>query len=140
VTSGPPFKLRLAAQPAAVPTARHELAKIAYGCGADSFAVRTVVTELVGNAVKHAYDETEPGSVLVTARSQSGRLLVTVTDDGSGLRPHLATGGLGLGLPIAGKLAEELRIETDDHGTTVVAAFPAPGHPVVHDSPRSTAA
>ena len=140
MTGGEPFKLRLAAQPASVPTARHELAKIAYGCGADLFAVRTVVTELVGNAVKHAYSDTEPGPVLVTARTQAGRLLVTVTDDGSGMRPHVTSGGLGLGLPLAGNLTEELRIETDDHGTTVFAAFAAPGHPVVHNRRRSTAA
>ena len=124
MTEGRPFTLRLAAWPASVPTARHELAKIAYGCGADLFAVRTVVTELVGNAVKHAYGDTEPGAVLVTARSQAGRLLITVADDGGGMRPHHG-GGLGLGLPIAGKLTEELRLETDDHGTTVFASFSA---------------
>ena len=129
MNEGRPFTLRLAARPASVPTARHELAKIAYGCGADLFAVRTVVTELVGNAVKHAYGDTGPGAVLVTARSQAGRLVITVADDGSGMRPHLGN-GLGLGLPIAGKLTEELRLETDEHGTTVVASFPVRDRPV----------
>ena len=48
---GQPFTLRMPARPDAVPRARHELAKIAFGYGVDSFAVKTVVSELVGNVV-----------------------------------------------------------------------------------------
>ncbi len=118
-----PFILRLSARPDAVPKARHELARIASGCGADCFAVKAVVSELVGNAVKHAYAGGEPGPVLVTARSAPGVLMITVADDGGGMRPHLKNEGLGIGIPLSSKLTDELRIESDEHGTAVFASF-----------------
>lgn len=123
-----PFILRMPASPDAVPKARHELAKIAFGFGADSFAVKTVVSELVGNVVRHAYLEREPGPVLVTARSKSGRLLIAVADDGGGMRPRPKSDreSLRLGLPLSTKLCDELRIESDKRGTTVFATFALP--------------
>ena len=123
--AGEPFRLRLPATPSAVPRARRKLAEIARDHGADSFAVQTVVSELVGNAVEHAYPGVEPGLVLVTAQSTPGHLLVSVADDGRGAKPSLTNGGgFGLGLRLSSKLTDELRIESDDSGTTVFASFP----------------
>ena len=127
--NGQPFTLRMLARPDAVTTARHELAKIAFACGVDSFAVKTVVSELVGNVVKHAYGGSEPRTVVVTAAPTDDLLLITVADDGGGMRPRLRDerGGLGLGLALSTQLTEELRIESDEHGTTVYASFSIPG-------------
>jgi anti-sigma regulatory factor (Ser/Thr protein kinase) len=124
--AGRPFTLRLTATPSAVPEARHELAKIAFGHGADSFAVTTVVSELVGNAVQHAYPGVEPGLVLVTARSTPGWLVIAVADDGGGMQPPWKDKRerFGLGLRLSTKLTDELRIESDENGTTVFASFP----------------
>ncbi len=126
---GQPFTLRMPARPDAVPRARHELAKIAFGYGVDSFAVKTVVSELVGNVVNHAYGESGPGMVVVTAAPTDDQLLITVADDGEGIRPRLRDQevGLGLGLSLSTQLTEELRIESDERGTTVYASFRIPG-------------
>ena len=121
------LRLRMPATPSAVPRARRKLAEIARHHGADSFAVQTVVSELVGNAVEHAYLGVEPGLVLVTARSTQGHLLVSVADDGRGAKASLTNGGgFGLGLRLSSKLTHELRIESDECGTTVFATFPLP--------------
>jgi anti-sigma regulatory factor (Ser/Thr protein kinase) len=125
---GQPFILRIPARPDAVPTARHELAKIAFGYGVDSFAVKTVVSELVGNVVRHAYCGSELGTVLVRAEAGPDCLLITVADDGGGIRPRPKDQrvGLGLGLPLSAQLTEELRVESDGRGTTVFASFLLP--------------
>jgi anti-sigma regulatory factor (Ser/Thr protein kinase) len=118
-----PFLLRLPAVPDSIPTARHELAKIACGYGADLFAVEVVVTELVSNAVRHAYVDTDPGTVSITATSEDGALVIVVADDGAGMRASLHTRGLGIGIALAIRLADDLRIESGATGTTVSATF-----------------
>jgi serine/threonine-protein kinase RsbW len=117
------IELDLPAQASSVPTARHAVSELAERVGADASAARIVVSELVGNAVLHAYIEREPGPVLVLARITRGRLIVTVADQGRGMVPRLDSPGLGVGLPIAGKLARDVRIEADGGGTIVSASF-----------------
>jgi anti-sigma regulatory factor (Ser/Thr protein kinase) len=124
VSANDAFVLRLPATPDAVPTARHELAKIAYGYGADLFAVRVVVTELVGNAVRHAYVGMDPGTVLIRANRDENGLLIVVADDGAGMRTELHTRGLGIGMALATELTDHLRIESDANGTAAFARFP----------------
>jgi anti-sigma regulatory factor (Ser/Thr protein kinase) len=122
-----PFVLSLPATPESVRIARHELAKVAYGCGADRLAVRSVVSELVGNAVKHAYRDSGPGPVSITAESAPGCLQISVADEGRGMLPPSEHRGLGLGIPLSLQLADDLRVETGADGTTVVASFAAAG-------------
>ena len=116
-------ELDLPAQPSSVPTARHAVEELAQHVGADVSAVRIVISELVGNAVLHAYIDREPGPVLVLGRMARGRLIVTVADQGRGMVPRVDSPGLGVGLPIAGKLARDVRIEADERGTIVSASF-----------------
>jgi len=106
-----------------VPAARHAISALAEPHQLDQFAVQTVVSELVGNAVVHAYVGREPGPIVVVARVVRGLFVVTVADQGIGMKPRLDSPGLGIGIPLAGKLTHDLRIEADDAGTTISASF-----------------
>ncbi|MBC8092381.1 MAG: sensor histidine kinase, partial [Pseudonocardia sp.] len=66
-----------------------------------------VLTELVHNALAHAFEPGRVGEVVVTARRSAAVLDVTVSDDGRGLPPgfDLETAG-GLGLQIVRTLVE----------------------------------
>jgi two-component system, sensor histidine kinase PdtaS len=60
-----------------------------------------VLTELVHNALAHAFDPGTTGEVVVTARRSGGNLDVKVSDDGNGLPPGFdidASAGLGLSI------------------------------------------
>ena len=73
-------------------------------------AVRLAVSEAVSNAVRHAYDAGETGSIHIRAELRDDELWVTVADDGHGLRPGSGE-GLGKGLSIMATLCDELRIK-----------------------------
>lgn len=83
-----------------------------------------VLTELVQNAVEHAFVDGRHGSVDVTARRDRGRLTVSVEDDGAGLPPgFVADSSDRLGLQIvrtllSAELAGYLELTARGHGTT----------------------
>jgi len=56
-----------------------------------------VVNELVTNALKHAFQDSDGGVIQVTSKMTPRGLELTVADNGSGLPPKPATGGSGLG-------------------------------------------
>lgn len=118
-----PQILRLPAVKESVPVARHAIASLAEPYELDQFAIQTVVSELVGNAVVHAYVGRAPGPIVVVARVVRGLFVVTIADQGIGMKPRLDSPGLGIGIPLAGKLTHDLRIEADDSGTTISASF-----------------
>jgi PAS domain S-box-containing protein len=123
--------------------------------GMDSFpgALGQVITNLVNNAVMHAFDGRPTGTVRIDARRDGAQsVAITVIDDGVGIAPEhrrrifdpffttkLGRGGSGLGLNIVHNLVTEvlggtIDVESDpDRGTafTVVlplaAPRPAPG-------------
>jgi len=82
-----------------------------------------VVQEALTNVAKHA----GASNVTVTVRTDGDRLTAKVADDGGGFNPDTARGG-GFGLTgmrervlVAGG---ELRIESSESGTTVLASLP----------------
>lgn len=115
--------LELESIPRSAAISRHAVGRLAREVGADSDAARTVVTELVANAVRHAYPHDEPGPVVVLARFVRGLLIVTVSDRGQGMRPAWSGHGHGIGLPLVSELARDVRIESDDSGVAVSASF-----------------
>ncbi len=109
----------------------------------DLRAIEIAVTELVGNAVQHAYRPGEPGEVRVHAElGTDGVLDVSVADDGRWRAPGPAPADVGgRGLWIAGHVVDELTVEheqsNDDGasrerlGRTVVRVRQRMRHPAV---------
>lgn len=88
--------------------------------------VLTAVGEALANAVEHAYDAREPGSVELFVRTQpeaAETLLVDVVDRGSFIERDLRS-GRGLGLRIVRAIARTVSIDTEG-GTRVQMTFDA---------------
>jgi two-component sensor histidine kinase len=88
-----------------------------------------LVTELVTNALKHAFVNREAGRITLSlAPTASDRLALEVTDDGVGLSSAAPPTGKGLGTRIVGGLVRQLGATMTTHstdGTTVRIEFPA---------------
>ena len=86
-----------------------------------------LVTELVTNSMKHAFDG-DPGSIHVALEKAEGnQVLLQVSDDGDGYDP--ATSGNSLGMFIIQGLVRQLKGEVavhSDRGTRTVVRLPAP--------------
>jgi anti-sigma regulatory factor (Ser/Thr protein kinase) len=82
------------------------------------------VSEIVANAVVHAYRDGSEGAITVAAEAYGEGMRVRIVDDGMGLSPRTDSPGAGLGLVIAGNVADRLEIDRpDDGGTAVCLTF-----------------
>jgi anti-sigma regulatory factor (Ser/Thr protein kinase) len=116
-----PLSRQFRAVPEHVGEARRAVADYARRHGAsDAEAIALAVSEVVTNAVLHAYIERpEPGDIEVTAlRHPCDGLEVRVCDDGRGMKPRPDSPGMGVGLPLAATLAEEFEVEARPGGGT----------------------
>ena len=120
------LELRLDAVPASVTEARKRAAEYARDVGAEGEGVELAVAEAVANAVVHGFTDRPRGTVIVVASLDSGgSLVVSVTDDGSGMRPNPERGGLGLGLALIGQLTSALSVtQAEGGGTRLKMTFP----------------
>jgi two-component sensor histidine kinase len=84
-----------------------------------SVSLGLMVTELVINALKHAFPEHRKGRILVSYRASGPTWSLTVSDDGVGM-PHDAAAKPGLGTSIVEALAGQL-------GATVLVSDANPG-------------
>jgi anti-sigma regulatory factor (Ser/Thr protein kinase) len=82
-----------------------------------------VGTELVANAVDHAYGDGGPGPVALTARAWNGWLSLTVSDVGRWRPPPADRGARGHGLRMVDALAKYVVIDHSGIGTQVTALF-----------------
>jgi anti-sigma regulatory factor (Ser/Thr protein kinase) len=78
------------------------------------------VSEIVSNAVLHAFRDGREGVITVGAEVVGDDLVIRVVDDGIGLSPRPDSPGAGMGLMIAGSIADRLQIERPAHGGTAV--------------------
>ena len=72
----------------------------------DAFVVKQrfslVVNEAVTNAVVHAFEGREPGTITLTLLAPPGALVAVVADDGVGMAHRTDSPGLGMGLAMIG--------------------------------------
>ncbi len=95
--------------------------------GADaSVSIGLIVTELVINALKHAFPGSRHGRILVDYGSDGRRWSLTVGDDGVGMPLDLASVTPGLGTSIVEALANQLSarvvVSAADPGTLVTVS------------------
>ncbi|MCW2999911.1 MAG: domain S-box protein [Solirubrobacterales bacterium] len=126
------FERRLPAVAASVPRLRQELTDWVRRLGLDDervHAVRLAVNEALTNAVIHAFLDCEPGTVQLAAEPGADVLEVRVTDDGQGMGPRPDSPGLGMGVPMIGKLCDSVDLGQgpDGTGTEVRMVFAVPG-------------
>ncbi len=106
-------------------------------------ALSHIMTNLVINALIHAFDEERPGTIRVSARRHADQVIMVVADDGKGIAPeHLgrifdpffttrrSSGGSGLGLNVvfnsvtAGLHGSISCESTPGSGTSFIIRFP----------------
>jgi two-component sensor histidine kinase len=85
------------------------------------------VSEVLTNALRHAFRDRQSGTVAVDASTELGELIVCVRDDGDGMKPH--SDGTGLGSRIIRSLATRLEARIDiesspGSGTAVTLRLP----------------
>ena len=113
----------LQGQPPSVTEARHLAVGLARELGADEHDVGLAVSEAVGNAVVHAFVGRQPGTIRLQAGQRRERMVVTVSDNGIGMKPNLDSPGLGMGVSLITRSADEVRFDTTSGGTTVSMGF-----------------
>jgi anti-sigma regulatory factor (Ser/Thr protein kinase) len=120
-----PLKLRYDAVPASVTDARRRAAEYARDAGAEAEGVELAVAEAVANAVVHAFIDRPSGTVVLSAALDGESMVVSVIDDGDGMRPNPQRGGLGLGLALIGQLTSAFSVsQPPGGGTRLQMTFP----------------
>jgi serine/threonine-protein kinase RsbW len=117
---------KLEATPESIAVARGEVAALLARAGVESGVahdVRLAVSEACSNVVMHAY-RGHPGPLEVEAWvDDDDRAVVSVRDEGLGLRPRVDSPGLGLGLSLITALAQRVEMEKRAQGTEVRMTF-----------------
>lgn len=129
--------------PTVVRTLRSELVDYARLLGASEQtcdAIALAVSEALTNVVRHAYIGQEPGPIIVDARlERRGQLLVRVSDEGGGPTPRADSPGLGLGLGVMARTADDFSISNrqDTRGTVVTLRFSLPNRDPISQEPAA---
>jgi len=106
-------------------------------------ALSQIITNMITNAIHHAFDPSQTGLIQITAQSERGMIRMIFTDNGRGIQPeHLGrifdpffttrrgSGGSGLGLNIVYNLVTQTLggtiavTSSPGNGTTFTIAFP----------------
>ena len=118
---------RRPATPDSIQPLRRAVVELAAARGASQDQLENIalaVSEAVSNAVMHAYVEEErPGTVAVEALVRDDALDVAVCDEGRGLLPREDSPGLGWGLALIDRIAEQLRLDESGPGVRLQMRF-----------------
>jgi anti-sigma regulatory factor (Ser/Thr protein kinase) len=113
---------------------RHAVADYARSVGIDGDqldGVRLAVSEALSNVVLHAYGESDPGYIHLTARVVGDEFWVFVADDGRGHNSAPVHPGLGWGLAFITDAADEFALAARaDGGSEARMVFRLPAAPV----------
>jgi two-component sensor histidine kinase len=88
-----------------------------------------IINEAITNALKHAFNERQRGTVTVTVSANPRDVSLTVSDDGRGM-PECAAPEEGIGVKMISLLAKQLDGSAEfrsDEGTHVHVRFPLRG-------------
>ena len=122
--TGLPFRRAWTAVPQNVADVRRTVVEQVRRFGATPAALAAVelaVSEAMTNAVQHAYVEAgEPGPVTVTVEHEEACVLVSVQDEGGGMRPRPDSPGLGLGLPLISQMTQSFEVHQPPGGGTLL--------------------
>lgn len=97
--------------------------------GADvSVSLGLIVTELVINALKHAFSDQTNGTIMVSYRSSGSVWALSVRDSGAGMPTASEASPSGLGTSIVDALAKKLRatVEVSDAKPGTIVSISAP--------------
>lgn len=94
-----------------------------------SVSLGLITTELVINALKHAFPDGRAGKITVTYTARGGSWSLRVSDDGIGMPPGPAGVGAGLGTSIVQALARQL-----DASVQIVDAHPGVSVSISHEA------
>jgi len=96
----------------------------------DSVSIGLIVTELVINALKHAFPDHRHGEIKVGYNGGGVGWRLTVVDDGVGMPSNMADAKAGLGTTIVNALAHKLRatvkVEPGNAGTAITVTHTKP--------------
>ena len=100
--------------------------------GRHGAAVALLISEMVGNALRHAFPDSRAGRIRVGLRRSGGIFELTVADDGIGLAEDGPAGGFGLNVvqlmtqQLRGKLVTDAAQPGLRHTVTVPMEAPTP--------------
>lgn len=118
---------RRSAIPESVAPMRHAVLGFAAAHGASDWELEGIalaVCEALTNVVVHAYvGRAAPGVVTVQAWMEDECLHVVVGDEGIGMRRRTDSPGLGHGLPVIYRIAEDVEIDDRPPGTRLKMTF-----------------
>jgi len=81
-----------------------------------SVSLGLIVTELVINALKHAFPEGRPGKIKVDYQSGAGDWMLSVEDNGVGMTPGPTDAKPGLGTSLVEALSRQLQARVEVMG------------------------
>jgi anti-sigma regulatory factor (Ser/Thr protein kinase) len=89
----------------------------------DPETVALCVSEAVTNVILHAYRGSGSGEFALTGQVDHDALVISVCDEGGGIRPREDSPGAGLGLHLISELADDVEVGGAERGGRVTMRF-----------------
>lgn len=117
------MKVELRGESTSIADARQAARSFARECGASPEDLALATSEAVTNAILHGYREGSDGRIELIGYRNGDHCVLEVADRGVGMMPHPDSQGLGMGLPVIGRIAEHVEIIDGEPGTVIRMRF-----------------